>query len=166
MSKAKRKVQKRYELTDGGFKVVLANVPMLWFENEWTPQIDIDKVTNFIAAKIVLGDKKLTGREFAYLRKFLGLSMRSIAPLLDVKFPTIHQWEQAGESETTMKRPTELLVRLMVLESLKTKPRDFYRAFEKLKDGGGCIKREARLTVSADLKASPSKFVGECLEYA
>lgn len=166
MSKMKRKIQKRLEYTDGGFKVVLENVPMFFFEGEWAPQINISKVSGFIAAKLVLSKQRLTGREFAYLRKYLGRSMRDLAPELDVTYPAICQWEKAGEKETTMKQPTELMFRLLVLVSLGIADTAFRRAYEKLKGGGGCIDREAPSPISVGSEVTPAEFVDECLECA
>ena len=91
-SKSKTKIVETYTYTGFGFPVVLKNVTMYKIAGNWTPKIDVIKLSK----KIVKTLKKNTdynGYEFVFIRNYLRLSSLDLSKKMKVTKKQIETWE-------------------------------------------------------------------------
>jgi len=104
---------------------------------------DIEGLQRAIGMALANLRRRLTAKEFRFLRSELLLSQANLAKVLDVKELTIGRWER-GESEIPL--PTDILVRQLYLESLGEEGRRRIKPLlDKIADLDDEIDRQAKI---------------------
>jgi len=105
-----------YDYVDGGKTVVIK---------------DVDGLQSAIGRELVQQRRRLSGKEFRFLRSELLLSQASLAKILGVKELTILRWER-GDSEIPV--AAEAAVRVMFWESLGKRGKKMKDLLEEIAD--------------------------------
>jgi DNA-binding transcriptional regulator YiaG len=92
---------------------------------------DIDALQAAIGRELVRLRRRLTGKEFRFLRSELLLSQATLANILGVKELTVLRWEK-GHSEIPV--TAEAVVRMMYLESLGKRGKKVKDLLEEIAD--------------------------------
>lgn len=109
------KILKRFDYYGLGFKVVLENVPMFRFEDEWVPKVDFNRLEAAMAVAVPLKAGRLSGHEARFLRLHLEFSTQELAEKLGIDCELVEQWEASGDQPGPMNQLEEAAFRQFVL---------------------------------------------------
>ena len=102
-------------ITSFGFTLVLRNVPVLEFHDQWMPYINWDEVHDLVVRALAHKPGPLTGNELQFIRRYQSEELSELAATLGVDTATAISWEERGDRPTGMSRDQEITLRKRVL---------------------------------------------------
>jgi hypothetical protein len=128
----KKSTQPRFLYDGFGFPVILVNVPMIKVRDVWTPDIDYNVLAKRILEEMATHPSRLNGNEVRFVRHYFRMTLNEFAKRFGVTHPAVLKWEKAGIKPANMMWSTEKDLRLFVLDSLGTQPKEFNELYRKL----------------------------------
>lgn len=126
---AKQEIQKTFTYEGLGFPVILHNAPMVEVRGIWTLDIDLNILQKVVLLSLAHQPTDLSGNQIYFIRTWLGLSQTQFSHLLGVTHPAIVKWEKAKDSPAKISLTTQRDLRLLLLDKLLGKDKDFRQAF-------------------------------------
>lgn len=115
-----------------GFPVVLRDVPMICLHGAWTPNVDLDRLSQEVMKALAHKPARLSGSEVRFIRLSWKMTLEAFAARFGVTHPAVLKWEHAGGSPTNMGWSTEKDIRLEVLRRGGVKAGQFLIAYGEL----------------------------------
>ncbi|MFI4918110.1 MAG: hypothetical protein ACHP65_00980 [Legionellales bacterium] len=122
-----------------GFPIELSQVEMIEINDEWHPKIDVKKVTNAVINVLAYQEGRLTGNQVKFIRNYFSMTLRDFG--VEVAHEThaaVNKWEKHGNQVTSMNNNTECIIRLYILEQLRSETKalgdDFFSNYQKVKE--------------------------------
>lgn len=97
----KRKTQDHFVYEGLGFTIHLLNVPMIKTRNEWTPDIDYNRLQKAVLLSLATKPANLTGNEISYVRKYFKRTLEAFGLEFGVSHAAVIDWEK--EKTTQLK---------------------------------------------------------------
>jgi DNA-binding transcriptional regulator YiaG len=113
--KMTQKILDRFDYKGCGFPVEILNAPMRNLMGEWVLDIDPQLIDRQVALELAKSHVKLTGNQVAFLRKWSGLTLRTMGESLRTSHVAVHKWEQFGNKTTNMDENTERVLRMRTM---------------------------------------------------
>lgn len=111
---------KNYTFNGFGFPVIFDELPAVRLRGELVPDVDFSKFSADLIKHICISqDFPLSGNQVKFFRHSLNLSMREFAKVVGVRHQSIMRWESAGHLPAKMEAPTEIVLRLLMLNKFK-----------------------------------------------
>lgn len=142
----KDKKKKTFVYEAFGFPIKLINVPMKKVAGEWVIDVNFNTFEKIVLRLLLHKPAPLTGAEFRFIRKYLGLTTTEFGKLLGITHVAVVKWE-SGKTRPTI--PADIYVRLCVIDQLNVKDKEFRTLFEETKPS---ILNEARKKRTSLLK--------------
>ncbi len=112
-----RKIEKNYETRALGFPVVIKEVTLRRFRDDWVAEIDWEAMMHTALWALAHKPSPLTGNEVRFVRDYMERSLKEFAALCEVKsHQAVMNWEKKGDGFTGMQRATEILLRAKILD--------------------------------------------------
>lgn len=153
------RVKRDYNFTESGLdNVVLKEIEVLECPNcgAAVPRIPrMNDLMSTIALALISKPWELTGQEFRYLRKFLGLNQEGLSKTMDIQRETISRWETGDQP---IGPQSDRLIRLIAVglnEGLQNRMRDVIQQFESMK------KPVKKVGVTVNPKTGKYEYSGE-----
>lgn len=135
----KKTTHKHYKYEGFGFPVDLADVEMLYIENDWHPKIDIQKLSDGVIKELAIQETRLTGNQVRFIRSYFSMTLREFSQkVVHESHSAVQKWEKKENSPTHMNTNTEHELRLYIIEEIhkrsqspKSKFYDIYLATKK-----------------------------------
>lgn len=144
-----RKRQETFVYEGFGFPVVLVNVPMVRVRDAWTPDVNLNKLSDRLLEALARKPARLTGNEVRFIRHSLSMTLEQLARRLCVTHPAVIKWERAENRPTVMAWAIEKDLRLEILRTRSGfEPREFLEAYTKLEEQAIGRPERVRLEVS------------------
>lgn len=121
-----------FEYAGAGFPVIISEVALEAFGDEWIVKVDFFALENLLAKELCVKTARLSGNEVRFLRQWLGFSMAELAEHFGYSAPAVHKWQQRKGRPAGMHWAAEAQLRLLVLDKLGTTPAAFRRAYRNL----------------------------------
>ena len=112
-----------------GFPVTLIKCPMKKVFGEWVLDINLAKLQLDMLKALIHKPVPLTGSELRFIRKYLELSATAFGKLVGVSHPAVLKWEK---DQAHISPPTEIYIRLYVLQNLQAKDKEFRNLYEEI----------------------------------
>ena len=113
----KKKIIDKYIFEGFGFPVILHNVVVGKFEEEY-PEINYKELELKTVQSLIASSIALTGNQLRFLRKFMKKSLRDIANDIEVSHAQIKNWEDKMKEVTGMNHNLERRFKNLVLTYL------------------------------------------------
>ena len=111
---------KNYVFNGFGFPVIFDELPALRLRGELVPNVDFSKFSADLIKYICTSQEfPLSGNQVKFFRHSLNLSMREFAKIVGVRHQSIMRWENNGHLPAKMEAPTEIVLRLLMLNKFK-----------------------------------------------
>ena len=111
-----------------GFPIKLSNVPMKKVVGEWVIDVNFDSLEKGVLRLLIHKSTPLTGPEFRFIRKWLGLTTIEFGKIFGVSHPAVLKWEN-GRARPPI--AGDIYLRLYILTHLKAKDREFRTVLEE-----------------------------------
>ncbi len=105
-------------------------MPMKKVVGEWVIDVDFEALEKAIVRLLIHKSTPLSGAEFRFIRKFLQMTTTEFGKLFDVSHAAILKWE-GGKARPPI--PTDIYIRLHVLDQLHVKDKEFRAVFDEAK---------------------------------
>ncbi len=132
MSGKKQKIVKRFIYQGLGFPVILRNVPMVQIHDEWIVDINLEKLQSEVMFALCTKQTPLAGDEIRFIRKYFEWTMETFGKLLGVTHNAVIKWEKQEENYAKITPGIEICIRLLILENLLKKDKDFRKYSREL----------------------------------
>lgn len=134
----KTKIEANYCYDGLGFPVVLKQVEMVYYQNEWHPKVDVKAVADEVIKGLALQDTRLTGNQVKFIRAYFSMPLREFGEMVvHESHSAVNKWEKKGDNFTLMNENTEQVLRLYIIEQIVSKSKKskvlFYSYFQKSK---------------------------------
>lgn len=146
-----KKTVHSYEYGLAGFPVFIEAVEVEVHGYDSFANIDHDKVQKAILLTLASKRTKLTGDQVRYIRHSYGDSMAEFAARFGFTAPAIQGWEKRGGSASPMGRPTELMIKSLIL--MKYKGSEAYREIVELFSGTPLLEPQPDEAIRIHLEA-------------
>lgn len=111
---------KNYIFHGFGFPVIFDELPAIRLRGELVPDVDFSKFSTDLIKHICTKQEfPLSGNQVKFFRYSLNLSMREFAKLVGVRHQSIMRWESNDHLPAKMEAPTEIVLRLLMLNKFK-----------------------------------------------
>ena len=114
---------------DLGFPIKLINAPMKKVFGEWFLDINLSKIQKEILNILVNKPTTLTGDEIRFIRKYFEMTTVMFGSRFGATHATVLKWEN---NESRMNPATEFLIRLYVVDQLRTKDIEFRKFYHSM----------------------------------
>ncbi len=131
----KRKIFEQYLFHGLGFPILLLNVPMIQFENDWAPDINYELLEKSVLILLCQKSARLKGNEIHFIRSYFSKTLQDFGNIFGVTAAGVKKWEDCEDQFTNMNEATEKLLRLFVLFQLfpeSTKKSDIFSYRKKI----------------------------------
>lgn len=137
-----------------GFPIIIKHVKMKKFRDEWVPQINWEALQDLALWALAHKPAPLTGNEIRFVRMRMAKTLKEFAALCEVaSHQSVMNWERKQDDITEMNRPTEILLRARILESV---PAYIWEQFEsKRKAPRAAVSKTLNEISKFDIKPSP-----------
>jgi DNA-binding transcriptional regulator YiaG len=125
---------KQYTDHSLGFPVLLSDVTMVKFRDEWAPKLDYPRIIQKVLQVLSHLTRPLCGREVRFVRLHFGLTQAAFAEKFGVSNVAVHKWEKRGEQSTGMQWSTEKDMRLFIQSRLSSNSKAVGKLYEELTD--------------------------------
>jgi hypothetical protein len=112
-----------------GFPVELRNVSMVLVRGTWTPDLDMNRLTDLVLRALAQKPARLTGNEIRFIRLSWSMTLQNFADRFSVTHPAVLKWEGTRDEATAMAWATEKDIRLELLRRAGIKPAEFLDAY-------------------------------------
>ncbi len=121
-----------------GFPIELHQVPVVKFEGEYHPKIDIRKISDKVIRELPFQKEKFTGNQIRFIRSYLRMALREFAKTVVKESHTaVNKWEKFGSNPTNMDDNIETVLRLYLIEKFcsktLTQKNKFFNYFQKIR---------------------------------
>lgn len=109
-------IVENYETRALGFPVIIQQVKLRRFRDDWVAEIDWDAL--MLVALFALAHKPapLSGNEVRFIRTYMKKTLKEFASLCEVKsHQAVMNWESKEDDYTGMNRATEILLRTRII---------------------------------------------------
>lgn len=110
-----RKIFEQYLFHGLGFPILLLNVPMVQFENDWAPDINYEHLEKSALILLCQKSARLKGNEVHFIRSYFSKTLQEFGNIFGVTAAGVKKWEDCEDQFTSMNEATEKLLRLFVL---------------------------------------------------
>ena len=131
--KKETKIIKRYVYDALGFKIILHDVPMWKVFGEWCLDINLDALQRIVLMHLAWKSQPLTGNELAFVRGYLGMTLKEFGELCGVTHSAVIKWESHKNNFANLNPGMEFWTRLYVLKQLHTDTKELLRFCEEIK---------------------------------
>lgn len=143
-----RRIEKNYATRALGFPVVIKEVTLRKFRDDWVAEIDWEALMHTALWALAHKPFPLTGNEVRFVRSYMEKSLKDFAALCEVKsHQAVMNWESKEDEFTGMQRATEILLRARILDVV---PQHVWDHFES--------KRKKPKSAVSKVLADVSKF--------
>ena len=104
---------------------------MVKIRNVWTPNIDFNKLHNFILRTLAFKASRLTGKEITFIRHHFEMTLSNFSKRFAVSHPAVLKWENQGNKPTKMNWSVEKDIRLFIIDERFNK-KDFILLYREL----------------------------------
>ena len=123
---------KDFEYHGAGIPVIISQVMLRPFCDDWIPMVDDAAVHRILAKEVCTKPSRLSGSDVRFLRQWLKLSMADLADHFGYTAPAVHKWEQRRDLTANMHWSAESQLRLLVLDQLNLRADTFRVAVRNL----------------------------------
>ena len=121
-----------------GFPIDLKQVELIEIENEWHAKIDVRKISDAVIEALAYQDSKLTGNQIHFIRTYFSMSLRKFGEeVVHETHAAVDKWEKSGNQVTSMNDNTEYVLRLYIIEQIRSKTKkqrdEFFIKYQKIK---------------------------------
>ena len=113
MSNHKKKSSKDYWAHELGLPVLIKDAPVIEIEGEEVVDLDYKIISEVLFIGLIMKPMPLTGAEVRFMRLFMEFTLEGLAEKLQVKHPTVLNWENRGNESTSMTPSTEAILRML-----------------------------------------------------
>lgn len=122
-----------------GFPVDLEHVEMVEIDNDWHPKIDVRKIADAVIEALAYQEGRLTGNQVRFIRSYFSMSLRKFGEeVVHETHAAVDKWERCGDEMTSMNDNTEYVLRLYILEQVRSKTKkqqnEFFSKYQKIKN--------------------------------
>jgi len=128
----KRKIERELIYNSLGFPIILKNVPMIEIRGIWTPDINLNILQKVVLIYLSQRQAELTGNHIRFIRSWFGLTHVQFGKLLGVTHPAVIKWEKSANRTAKITLTTQRDLRLLILDRLLNKDKDFRSAFRDI----------------------------------
>lgn len=115
----KKKIVKNYVYEGLGFPINLSNVQMEEIMGQWTPVIDVEKISKETMLALAKQETRLTGNQIKFIRHYFAMSLRTFAQqVVSQSHTAVAKWEKFGDEITNMDINIEKIIRLYICDEL------------------------------------------------
>jgi DNA-binding XRE family transcriptional regulator len=114
-----------------GFPVALVDVIMVKKRGVWTPAIDFNKLQKEALLALCHKPFALSGNEVHFIRTYFEMTLEDFGKQFGVTHAAVLNWEKSKNKSAKINPTTELCIRLMILEKLKTSNQVFRNIFRE-----------------------------------
>ncbi len=134
----KKKTVRNFVYDGLGFPVWLSSVEMIFIEDDWHPQIDVQKLAKKAMIALVSQPGRLTGSQVKFIRSYFSMTLREFAKrVVHESHTAVSKWEKSVDDATSMDGNIEAMLRLYIYEqvAMKTEKQqhDFYKKYQQVK---------------------------------
>lgn len=115
-----------------GFPVHLTNVPMIKTRNEWTPDIDYNKLQKNVLLDLAKKNTSLTGNEIKFIRKYFKKTLDAFGQEFGVSHAAVIDWENEENKPIKINPATEKCIRMFILDSLEIGDHKFRESYKEM----------------------------------
>ncbi len=112
------KIFEQYLYKGLGFPVLLLNVPMVKFDDDWALDLDHELLERGVLLRLCQKSSSLKGNEIKFIRTFFSKTLQQFGDQFRVTPACVKKWEDRGDQFTSMHETTEKMIRLFVLNNL------------------------------------------------
>jgi DNA-binding transcriptional regulator YiaG len=112
----KRKIFEQYLYMGLGFPVLLLNVSMIRFEDDWAPDINYEQLEKCVLLLLAQKHSRLKGDEVYFVRTYFSKTLTEFGNIFGISAAGVKKWEDYGDQVTNMNAASEKLLRLYVLD--------------------------------------------------
>lgn len=123
------KTEKTFIYEGLGFPIILHNAPLREIRGVWTLDVDLNQLQKVILLSLAHHPSDLTGDQIFFIRNWLELTQKQFGELLGVTHPAVVKWEKQRERPTKINLATQRDLRLLLLDRLLSRDKDFRQAF-------------------------------------
>ncbi len=121
-----------------GFPVDLKQIELVEIDDEWHPKIDVRKVSDAVIEALAYQESKFTGNQVRFIRSYFSMPLRKFGDeVVHETHAAVDKWEKCNEQITSMNDNTEYVLRLYILEQLRSETKkqrdDFFNKYKKIK---------------------------------
>ena len=114
-----RRIEETYITEALGFPIIIKNVELRRFRDEWVPQIDWSHLQEMVLLAMAQKPVPLSGDEVRFVRHYMGMTLKEFAHHCGLKsHQAVMRWEKRGDNPTGMRKSTEIVLRIRILEAL------------------------------------------------
>lgn len=122
-----------------GFSVQLKNVELFEIEGEWHPKIDVKKVSDAAIEALAYQKNKMTGNQVRFIRSYFAMPLRKFGEeVVHESHAAVDKWEKSADQVTSMNDNTEYVLRLYIIEKIKSKTKkqreEFFVNYQKIRN--------------------------------
>lgn len=121
-----------------GFPVELKRVEVVEIDHAWHPIIDVQKVASTVINALAYQKTRFTGNQVKFIRSYFSMPLRQFGlEVVHESHAAVDKWEKNGNKITSMNNNTEYVLRLFIVEQLKSKTQtqqhDFFKKYQRIK---------------------------------
>lgn len=150
----KTKILKNYTYDSLGFPIKLQDVTMISIDGEWSPKIDVRRISENVIRELPHQNERLSGNQIRFIRTYFEMSLREFASkLVNESHAAVAKWEKFELNPTNMDENIESMLRLYIIDkvSVKTKKQaqDFINHFRQIRNMSFLKKSPTPLIIKA-----------------
>ena len=129
----KTKLIKEYKYSGLGVDIILKEVLLVKVGKEWTPKIDVEKLSSKVFSLLTFKTSPFTGNEIAFIRAYLEMNKSEFGRELHVSHTAVTKWENSEKKASTMDIGTELLLKMVMAEKEGASSSKYQEIYKKTK---------------------------------
>ncbi|MBH47248.1 MAG: hypothetical protein CME71_03660 [Halobacteriovorax sp.] len=150
----KTKVLKNYIYEGLGFPIKLQDVTMLLIDGDWSPKIDVRKISEKVIRELPYQKERFSGNQIRFVRAYFEMSLRQFASqVVSESHNAVAKWEKFGPGPTSMDENIESMLRLYIIERVTMKSKKqaqvFLDSFRQIREMSFLKKTPAPLLMKA-----------------
>ncbi len=128
-----KKTAKNYKYSGLGIDIIFKEVQLVKIANEWTPKVDVEKLSSKVFSLLTMKASPFTGNEIAFIRTSLELNKSEFGRELRVSHTAVSKWEKSRKKVSTMDIGTELLLKMIMAEKAGASSSKYQEIYKKTK---------------------------------
>ncbi len=114
-----KKIVENYETRILGFPIIVKNVELRKFQDDWIIEVDWILVQDLALWALAHKPAPLTGNEVRFVRQYMAKTLKEFSEICEVSsHQSVMHWERKSDDTTGMNRPTEILLRARILDAV------------------------------------------------
>lgn len=114
-----RRTEETYVTEALGFPIIIKNVELRRFHDDWVPEVDWDNLQQAVLLAMAQKPAPLSGNEVRFVRHYMGKTLKEFAHHCGLKsHQAVMRWESKEDDPTGMRKSTEIVLRIRILEAL------------------------------------------------